>query len=85
MDQTTRFNEDFRLAFRNRTFKFVVVFTLPLLFPCLLHSQEQVIATIAVGNAPFGVGANAATARVYVANQGSDTVSVINSASPSAR
>jgi YVTN family beta-propeller protein len=37
-----------------------------------------VIATVPVGTGPFGVAANPAGTRVYVANSGSNTVSVID-------
>src|SRR5436309_8906651 len=37
------------------------------------------IATISVGSTPYGVGVNPSTSRVYVANSGEGTVSVINS------
>jgi YVTN family beta-propeller protein len=36
------------------------------------------VATIPVGTAPFGVAADALTGAVYVANTGSNTVSVIS-------
>jgi YVTN family beta-propeller protein len=44
----------------------------------LLSAQEEVIGTVPVGAGPFGVSVNPQTRRVYVANQGSATVSVID-------
>ena len=38
------------------------------------------VATVAVGNIPVGVAVSPAGTRVYVANRGSDTVSVIDTA-----
>ena len=43
-------------------------------------AQSMVIATIPVGTVPVGVGVNSTTNRIYVANNGSDTVSVIDGA-----
>ena len=45
------------------------------------HCSSE-IASIPVGTNPFGVGVNAATNRVYVANQSSDNVSVIATVTP---
>src|SRR3954470_20572349 len=42
--------------------------------------KYSVIATIPVGNAPFGVAINPTNGLVYVANSDSNTVSVINPA-----
>ena len=42
------------------------------------HITPTVGATVPVGTTPFGVGVNAATDRVYVANQLSDDISVID-------
>jgi len=43
-------------------------------------AEPTVIATIAVGTSPFGVGVNATTNRIYVANQFGNDVSVIDGA-----
>lgn len=45
--------------------------------PEALHAQT-VVATIPVGSSPFGAAVNETTDRVYVANYGSNTVSVID-------
>ena len=47
----------------------------------VLFSQESVVGTVGVGTRPFGVGVNATTGRVYVANRETHTVSVIDGAS----
>ena len=44
------------------------------------REQDMVVATIAVGRAPVGIVARADGRRVYVANSGSDTISVIDTA-----
>jgi YVTN family beta-propeller protein len=41
-------------------------------------SQVIVVDTIVVGNYPRGIGVNPQTNRIYVANSGSDNVSIIN-------
>ena len=41
---------------------------------------NAVVATIPVGNGPYGVAINPTNGLVYVANAGSNTVSVINPA-----
>jgi YVTN family beta-propeller protein len=45
-----------------------------------LYAEPQVIATIPVGHHPLGVGVNPITNRIYVANYGGDSVSVIDGA-----
>ncbi|MBW1675110.1 MAG: YncE family protein [Deltaproteobacteria bacterium] len=44
------------------------------------REQDMVVASIAVGRAPVGIVARADGRRVYVANSGSDTISVIDTA-----
>ena len=39
---------------------------------------ETVVATVGVGGSPLGVGVNPSTNRIYVANGGDSTVSVID-------
>ena len=48
--------------------------------PAAAATTYEVTATIGVGSSPNGVGVDPATDTVYVANQGSSTVSVINGA-----
>ena len=57
-----------------------VGFVALLIVSCLsLHAfSQQVIATIAVGNWPIYLAADEKTNRIYVSNQGDDTVSVID-------
>jgi DNA-binding beta-propeller fold protein YncE len=40
-------------------------------------TENTIVANIAVGSAPFGIGVNPITNRIYVANTGSNTISVI--------
>ena len=44
-----------------------------------LHHAWPVLATVPVGNLPYGVAANPLTSTVYVTNATSDTVSVLGS------
>src|SRR5690349_21508662 len=55
----------------------VAVIALGLRIP-RVHAAEAVVATIGVGDLPLGVGVNAITNRIYVANAGSNAVSVID-------
>ncbi len=43
-------------------------------------ATNTVVATVTVGSAPYGVGVDARTNMVYVANRFSNTVSVISGA-----
>jgi YVTN family beta-propeller protein len=49
-----------------------------LLAPSTRVLAQTVVATVGVGVNPLGVGVNPSTGRVYVANDGSNTVSVID-------
>src|SRR5258706_201998 len=48
--------------------------------PRLASAARVVIATVPVGSGPDGVGVNATTNRIYVANFGGSSVSVIDGA-----
>ena len=49
-----------------------------LMLATLAAFGQSVIATVPVGKTPLGVAVNSATGKVYVTNQGSNTVSVID-------
>ena len=49
-----------------------------LMLATLAAFGQSVIATVPVGKTPLGMAVNPATGKVYVTNQGSNTVSVID-------
>jgi len=57
----------------------LALLALALLFPTVeVAHAETVVATVAVGTDPQGIDVNSATNRIYVANRGSNNVSVID-------
>jgi len=56
----------------------ITLLSLVLCIPIVGFSQVTVVDTIVVGDYPRGIGVNPQTNRIYVANSGSDNVSVID-------
>ncbi len=48
-----------------------------LIHPSSAAAAPTIISTISVGSSPWSVGVNSSTNRIYVANNSSNTVSVI--------
>src|SRR5271157_6002221 len=64
---------------RTRSFRFAILLcSLALSLPSAV--AQVVIATVPVGNSPFGVAVNSATNKTYVANYSDNTVTVIDGA-----
>ena len=56
----------------------ITLLSLVLCIPIVGFSQVTVVDTIVVGDYPRGIGVNPQTNRIYVANSGSDSLSVID-------
>jgi YVTN family beta-propeller protein len=64
---------------RARSFQFIfLIFSLAVALPSAV--AQVAIATVSAGNSPYSVAVNSATNRIYVANNGDNTVTVIDGA-----
>lgn len=74
-----------KICLRSPFFTGVVTPVLPIAGTSSATAQLEVVATVPLGHAPYGVAANPSTNRIYVANSFSDSMFVMGKLVGSAR